>query len=913
MASPDHWRAECTGASLFSTTFSGTWAAGPNLLLEGSERRRASSRKEGNMWRLVFLALTVVVASPPSLADDLSRGVLLVHHPAGLQYSSGTDYCTYAGDSLSFPNCWEDVNPTVPADTTSSVWFVIAAWEEPEEFLGAEFGFGSYAEDAYLFVDYGPCLSGQGLEIADDGWPGPVTGTAITSTVGWSGAFVPVYFFAGYGYAEAEIAIQGRSGQSEARVSDETMSEIPFRTDRCGILGIGREGVRVCPGQDIATEVLVWFAPGGFELPPETTHSTLEAATFASADVDTLLMTFGVNHVSKTFPSAVQDTVGFRSGSGRMVYRTDFTNHCTLVTSSEAQAESVAASLQTDASIYMAVSNGGEIQQCIYPNEFGILSIPFRRWHLENDGSSGCVPDVDIDAPEAWNIECGDEAVHIAIVDAPVAAHLDLRELSQEYEEGSGHGMQVAGLVGAATDNGIGIAAVDWSATLGSFDYVPYLYPELDWAGMSDLIRSACAAGNHILNCSWGSRFEEAEFFRPAFIDAYKEDILTVAAIGNYPTTGMPVPLRPGLWDQGVLTVGAIDCRGEKAIYSMTGAQLDVVAPGESLYTTTMNDDYDYFRGTSAATPVVSGIASLLRAYAQRHQLDLCVDDVMQLVRLGAVDLEDAGWDSLTGWGCANAYNSLYILADSTTRIFRHLTLSSSAVHNIATEVDTADYDLCQVPSWGVDSVFTGRLTLTKYEVRRETHNLGGPVFTTAPPIIWGRGRYMYGYGLDCYEDEQIMWGYGFCDTVGTPTDSSAVLRTWVYYDDAEDRWFPCPPEEVTWAYGLYSGADLQRVADDRPQVASEGMRWWVNVRSPQHGGANVTLRLPSAAQVKVSVFDVQGRMVRRVADDILPRGTSGVHWDGRGEGSEMAGSGLYWLRVESPWGVETRRFIMVR
>jgi len=73
-----------------------------------------------------------------------------------------------------------------------------------------------------------------------------------------------------------------------------------------------------------------------------------------------------------------------------------------------------------------------------------------------------------------------------------------------------------------------------------------------------------------------------------------------------------------------------------------------------------------------------------------------------------------------------------------------------------------------------------------------------------------------------------------------------------------------------------------------------------------------MTLRLPGKESLKVRVFDVQGRLVKTVADGILPAGGIELRWDGRDERGAVAGSGLYWVRVDSPWGVVTRRFIIV-
>jgi len=257
-----------------------------------------------------------------------------------------------------------------------------------------------------------------------------------------------------------------------------------------------------------------------------------------------------------------------------------------------------------------------------------------------------------------------------------------------------------------------------------------------------------------------------------------------------------------------------------------------------------------------------------------------------------------------------NAYNSLSILDNPAGHMFRQLVAGSCGDCNVATEMATAEHLLRGVPC-DADSVFYGHLELTKWEVRRAV-GLGGQVFSYAPPIVWGRGPSMYGFGLDSFEAGEDLWGYGHCDTVGTATDSTAVLRTWVYHDALEDRWFPCRPEDVVWAYAVYSAADPQGVRGEGPSGTRRPAGLQVDVRSPQHGGATITLSLPWKANLKVRVFDIQGRLVKSVADGILPAGSVEIRWDGRDDRGALVGSGHYWVRADSPWGAEARHLLVV-
>lgn len=65
---------------------------------------------------------------------------------------------------------------------------------------------------------------------------------------------------------------------------------------------------------------------------------------------------------------------------------------------------------------------------------------------------------------------------------------------------------------------------------------------------------------------------------------------------------------------------------------------------------------------------------------------------------------------------------------------------------------------------------------------------------------------------------------------------------------------------------------------------------------------------LPAPSDVRVSVFDVTGRLVRRLADGRLPGGAHAVDWDGRGGDSSPAPAGVYFVRLEADGRAETRK-----
>ena len=121
-----------------------------------------------------------------------------------------------------------------------------------------------------------------------------------------------------------------------------------------------------------------------------------------------------------------------------------------------------------------------------------------------------------------------------------------------------------------------------------------------------------------------------------------------------------------------LIVVGAstMDTNKLKASFSCYGKNnVDLFAPGEKIYTTDVNNSYKYARGTSLASPIVSGVAALIRSYYP----SLTASEVKQILMDSAVrydtlvDLptkEDPDrkvpFSSLSkSGGIVNAYNAL--------------------------------------------------------------------------------------------------------------------------------------------------------------------------------------------------------------------------------------------------------------
>jgi subtilisin family serine protease len=190
------------------------------------------------------------------------------------------------------------------------------------------------------------------------------------------------------------------------------------------------------------------------------------------------------------------------------------------------------------------------------------------------------------------------------------------------------HGTLVAGIIGAAGGNGGGVAGVNWNVTLISGKW-------LDRTGQGTILNAIKAIdyvvslksrkGYNIvaLNHSWITHSYSQSLF-DSFTRAAQAGILSVAAAGNNTNSVDLTPGYPACFDtiasagyDSVISVAAITPDGQKADFSNWGAtNVDLGAPGVTIYSTVSTDSYAAGWGTSFAAPYVTGAIAL---YASTH------------------------------------------------------------------------------------------------------------------------------------------------------------------------------------------------------------------------------------------------------------------------------------------------------
>ncbi|MFY1685221.1 S8 family serine peptidase [Micromonospora sp. WMMD730] len=205
-----------------------------------------------------------------------------------------------------------------------------------------------------------------------------------------------------------------------------------------------------------------------------------------------------------------------------------------------------------------------------------------------------------------------------------------------------GHGTGMAGLIAAhGQGRGHGIIGIAPKAKILPIFYSPP-HEDGDIDNLAAAIEYATAKHADIISISGVASISVR--LQQAVKAALDADIIVVAAAGNQPNSsvvGYPASER------GVLSVGGIGRDGKHAPISVSGPEIDVVAPAVDIYSTSINGRYRKGTGTSDATAIVAGAAALVRSKYPY----LPAAEVVHRLTATAVDKGPPGRDDEYGYG----------------------------------------------------------------------------------------------------------------------------------------------------------------------------------------------------------------------------------------------------------------------
>lgn len=268
-----------------------------------------------------------------------------------------------------------------------------------------------------------------------------------------------------------------------------------------------------------------------------------------------------------------------------------------------------------------------------------------------------------IKCPQAWDIQKGIGYVKIAIVDTGVDYKHEDRNYNWDYKGYDfvnddaqpmddcyvSHGTHCAGIASAQIDNRVGIAGI------ADVSIIPIKVMDGDGVGYAfDIAKGIVYAAQndaHVISMSLGG-YGSSILVRTACEYAYTvKRSLIVAAAGN---NGIMRICYPARFDT-VIAVGAVDKTLKRCEWSNYGPELDLVAPGDNIYSTIKNNRYRSLSGTSMATPHVAGVAGLYYSENPTDDVLACKAKIFS----SAIDLGKSGKDIEYGYGLVNAYGTV--------------------------------------------------------------------------------------------------------------------------------------------------------------------------------------------------------------------------------------------------------------
>ena len=240
------------------------------------------------------------------------------------------------------------------------------------------------------------------------------------------------------------------------------------------------------------------------------------------------------------------------------------------------------------------------------------------------------------------------------------------------------HGTHVAGIIASNRDNGIGAIGIADNVEIMALRTVPN-GDERD-KDVANAIYYAVDNGASVINMSFGKSYSpDRQIVEKAIRYAEKKDVLIVHAAGNdaenkdvimnYPTRQF---IKGNREASNMIEVAAssrnLDDQLPAKFTNYGKSTVDLFAPGVAVYSTIPENQYKASSGTSMASPVVAGVAALLRSYfpqlSARDTREVLMQSVVPYegeVYLPGTDEKVPFSDLTISGGIVNAYKAVKI------------------------------------------------------------------------------------------------------------------------------------------------------------------------------------------------------------------------------------------------------------
>ena len=259
----------------------------------------------------------------------------------------------------------------------------------------------------------------------------------------------------------------------------------------------------------------------------------------------------------------------------------------------------------------------------------------------------------------AWDYERGNKNVTIAIIDSGIdythedlctnyiAGGLDWVNNDSDPMDDYGHGTHCAGIAAATLNNEKGIAGIAQVNLIAE-----KMLDETGWGTEWDLAQAIVHAADSnvaIISLSVGG-YDDVQVEEDACLYAWNHGCLLVASSGNDYSSIIKFPAAY----ETVIAVGSINQTDQRWRSSNWGPNLELVAPGVEILSSSPSNSYTTKTGTSMAVPHVAGVAALTWS----KYPSLTNHEVRAILIHTADDLGTDGFDLYYGYGKVNALNA---------------------------------------------------------------------------------------------------------------------------------------------------------------------------------------------------------------------------------------------------------------
>ena len=231
---------------------------------------------------------------------------------------------------------------------------------------------------------------------------------------------------------------------------------------------------------------------------------------------------------------------------------------------------------------------------------------------------------------------------------------------NQNHETRLGHGTHVTGIVGARLNNGIGVVGTAPESIMMPLKFFESFDSPRNWSALviCEAYVYAIDNGAKIITTSYSiDAYLHDEVYQLALDYAYNKGVLVFNSAGN---SGMDDPLRSEI--NKILLVGSTQIESSKvdviAGSSNYGVGVDLFAPGENIFSTSVAGDYVEKSGTSMASPNAAAVAALIWAQHPSYTHEQVAAKMLQ----GCDDIEGknkAKYKFKLGAGRVNSFQSL--------------------------------------------------------------------------------------------------------------------------------------------------------------------------------------------------------------------------------------------------------------